>query len=482
MISAGVVLNIINRFLCSADASIADIHAASDCKDAAAIEASITLAKKAWALMQDTARTDVPMPHDGYLKIFQLSGALLNYDCILFDEFQDSNEVTRAIIGNQKCRKVFVGDARQSIYAFRGASNALNAAKIPVQLQLTASFRFGEGVAAFANAVLAEHSPHTDLIEGKGAHNTIFAVDRRYPHTVLCRTNAMLFMEAVSAMKNNFPFGFVGGVQHYKFDSILDAYWLKKNRKSSIKDKFIQSFQDFDEMMAYSESLDDRELRFLGKVVKEYGDEIPSLIADIQARAVPTLTGHEIVMTTGHRSKGLEFMDVVLTEDYTDMRTKFDPVTKEAMPPDEQEINLLYVAATRALRGLQLPDPLIEWLSDTNPELARKIASSSAAGNASLPSLENTASNSKQAPFKDNASATKTLSVDSSSIVEDCRQNALKVLGSMGARERKILLETAETFAEEAMACQRDNPKRAAQLALASGLMANILNGQPIVH
>lgn len=37
---------------------------------------------------------DVPMMHDGYLKIFQISRPQLKFDFILFDEAQDCNPAT----------------------------------------------------------------------------------------------------------------------------------------------------------------------------------------------------------------------------------------------------------------------------------------------------------------------------------------------------------------------------------------------------
>ena len=40
--------------------------------------------------MKDLRNSDVPMPFDGYLKLYQLyRPRLRNYDCILIDEAQD---------------------------------------------------------------------------------------------------------------------------------------------------------------------------------------------------------------------------------------------------------------------------------------------------------------------------------------------------------------------------------------------------------
>ena len=58
----------------------------------------------------------IDVNHSFYLKGFQLSQPQLKYDCILYDEFQDSNPVMIDIFTKQECRKVCVGDNSQQIY------------------------------------------------------------------------------------------------------------------------------------------------------------------------------------------------------------------------------------------------------------------------------------------------------------------------------------------------------------------------------
>jgi len=68
---------------------------------------AIRSAERLWGLMIDPVNAEVPMLHDGYLKLYQLSNPVINFDCILFDEAQDANPVTLAIVKNQKIDKVF---------------------------------------------------------------------------------------------------------------------------------------------------------------------------------------------------------------------------------------------------------------------------------------------------------------------------------------------------------------------------------------
>lgn len=365
---AGLVLNVVTNFLTSAEREIGETHTIGESIPEYQRGRYIELANKAWAMMCDTENMVVSMPHDGYLKLFQLSNPTIRTDIILFDEAQDANPVTLAIVAAQTCGKVFVGDSRQSIYGFRGAVNAMDMIKSDEHLRLTTSFRYGDGVARLANTVLAAYDPHPHPIQGKGKHATCYAVDRSKPHTVLSRTNALLFGEAVTALHRGVPFAFVGGVANYKFDTILDTYHLYANRRELIKDKMIQSFAAYTDMVAYGKELDDKEVNSLIKIVEEYGHDIPGLVDRICREAVASPTGEEILMTTAHKAKGLEWMDVVLTDDFTDMKAEKDNAGR-LIPPEREEINLLYVAMTRALRGIAVHPSLMEWMAESNKSL-----------------------------------------------------------------------------------------------------------------
>ena len=69
------------------------------------------------------------MPHDGYLKLWQLKQPILKdmhyHDVLMIDEGQDMNPAMLEIFNYQKTTKIIVGDPYQQIYMFRGAVNAL---------------------------------------------------------------------------------------------------------------------------------------------------------------------------------------------------------------------------------------------------------------------------------------------------------------------------------------------------------------------
>ena len=121
-------------------------------------ELVVTFARRLWARMRDPA-DEVPLEHDAYLKMWHLEGARLpgGAGVLYVDEAQDANPVTLAILQAQRRPTVWVGDPWQSIYRFRGSVNAMRAIAAP-QRHLSRSWRFGEDLACLARAILAHTS------------------------------------------------------------------------------------------------------------------------------------------------------------------------------------------------------------------------------------------------------------------------------------------------------------------------------------
>src|SRR5690606_15921675 len=103
-------------------------------------------AAQLWSMMCDESNP-FPMPHDGYLKLYQLSRPDLSkhYDMILVDEAQDTVPVVAEIVLQSGLSVILVGDEAQAIYAWRGAVDFLQnpAFDRADRMYLTQSFRFG---------------------------------------------------------------------------------------------------------------------------------------------------------------------------------------------------------------------------------------------------------------------------------------------------------------------------------------------------
>ena len=91
--------------------------------------------------------------HDIYLKLWTLSNPIIPADFILFDEAQDADPLMMGALLQQNKQTIYVGDAHQQIYEWRGATNAMKRLPYPATL-LTQSFRFGGEIAKVANIFL----------------------------------------------------------------------------------------------------------------------------------------------------------------------------------------------------------------------------------------------------------------------------------------------------------------------------------------
>lgn len=350
---AGNVLFTLNHFMSSADEQIMALHTPGEEEQAQMLAA----ARQVW-LMMTARRGDFPVTHDTYLKLYQLSRPNLSsrYYTILFDEAQDANPVTSAIVLNQTCRVVLVGDPHQQIYRFRGADNAMNAPVLDGadRLWLTHSFRFGPEVANVANRLLALKG-ETRKVTGKGGPDRVVeTLPRTCGHrAVLHRTVCGVIGTALHYSLAGKKVYWVGGMESYRVEDLLDLYWLSVDLPERMKkDALTQNYRDYAEYCEVEEETGDLEMKQSMNILDHFFP-LPDRLKTLWQQRVEDECEADVTVCTAHRSKGLEWDTVKLYDDFADI---LDP----EMSADKRdgELNLLYVATTRARRTL-VPDPVV---------------------------------------------------------------------------------------------------------------------------
>lgn len=351
-------MGVLNSFLSSAEPEIGLAHFFAgvpaedqDSYGDDATERLLGAAGSVWEAMTDT-ESSFPCAHDAYLKLYQLSSPQLSYDCILFDEAQDANPVLSAIVALQPGQKIFVGDPWQQIYRWRGAENALDQQieQGAEPMYLTNSFRFGPMIAGVANAILrlqGETRPLVGLGPMDKVKTSMDGVRGRY--TVLNRTVSGVIMSAIEAVSNGMVVYWNGGIGAYNLEGLEDTYNLKNNRMGDIRDFRVKAFKSYDAYTEAAEASEDPEMLRTMRILKDHGN-IPQLLAALRQYSTDDIEDADIVVSTTHRAKGLEWDIVLLDEDFPDI---FDP---ERVDPDQvgDELNLLYVGVTRARKILIL--------------------------------------------------------------------------------------------------------------------------------
>ncbi len=313
---------------------------------------------------------EIDVIHDFYLKKFQLSNPKLPYDYILFDEGQDASATMLDIFLKQSAIKVIVGDTHQQIYGWRHAVNSLEKADFQTY-QLSTSFRFSQDIANLATEILQRKNHLTDykpvIITGKGTSKDIKT------KVVLARTNLGLLLKAIEYVREQKKIKrlyFEGNITSYTYAddgaSLYDVLSLYNGNYEMIKDKLIKGMKDLEELEDYIEKTDDLQLSMMVEIVKSYGNDIPKIIKSIKEKHVENDQKEkaDMIFSTVHKSKGLEYDSVQLVEDFL-TEEKLERYLKEFKEDEimisklNEEINLLYVAVTRTKNSIYIPEKLM---------------------------------------------------------------------------------------------------------------------------
>ena len=317
-------------------------------KQMGVITDAVKWAKVLWKKMSNP-KGDFPSSHDVYLRLYAESAPKIAADYILFDEAQDADALMLHVLLNQKCPVIFVGDRWQQIYAWRGAVNAMSKIQTEDVAQLTTSFRFGQAIADRASKVLRTMG-ETVSIRGFAEKDSKIMRIAKYPHAVIARTNA----EAAAVIfehekKSVATTGLNEAVDFFK------AYVaLRDKKRVPMAYRF---FKSLTELKSYANDSDE------GADLKPYfkllSKREPEAVLDRLSRltAYSPKVNVDLVVSTAHKCKGLEFPRVQLRGDFLPLGR--DKESGKTRPPAEEEVRLLYVALTRASEVLD--DSLVPW-------------------------------------------------------------------------------------------------------------------------
>jgi len=330
--------------------------------DSERIEKLARFVKEHWLHITDST-TLGKITHDVYLKMYELEQIKMfsvydkdkktnvELDVIMIDEFQDSNQVTLSIFLNQtRLQKIAVGDANQTIYSWRGALGKVENLDGFEYKTLTESFRFGADIARKANKILEKQ---TDLrlvgLGGLSGKNT---------SAHLCRTNTSVLSATIEYIKQ--------GKKVYTNINLKDVFsklwhieqarWNKEIRYPHKELLNITNKESLDEMLSMNE-----EIKSLIRLIEFFNNRFGGLVKaknELINNILPSPAGANITVSTIHRSKGLEWDNVVIDDDF--IVSKEDEVIAplDKLGEDSELRNLLYVAVTRSKGNLTYPSYL----------------------------------------------------------------------------------------------------------------------------
>jgi hypothetical protein len=296
-------------------------------------------AKKIWADMHKL-NGDFKYSFEDYLKQYQLRKPKLPGDLVLFDEAQDASPVTADIVANQKSsQRIYVGDEMQAIMGFTGAYNAMSKHD-GARLSLTQSFRFGPEIAAFGNLFL---SMLDAPLRVKGFDNVKSEVvdDIEAPDAILCRTNGGVIGSVFRQINAGRRVATPGdGFEIKRLAEAAAA--LQAGRPTEHQDLYMfKTWEDVQEHCDIDPSA--AGLKVFVKIVDVYGtDAILGMVSQLARINTRYPQPFDVMVTTAHKSKGLQFGKVQIGPDFP------DPPEDPEKQLDESELMLAYVAVTRA--------------------------------------------------------------------------------------------------------------------------------------
>jgi hypothetical protein len=348
---AYLFLSTIRRFCQSGDREIAINHV-NFCGQLLGLEEEDKLSIGSWVAKQSSeiwkrmhnASDEIPLGHDGCLKLWSLTNPTLDHEFILLDEAQDTNPAVMSVLENQQSQIVYVGDKHQQIYEWRGTKNAMASVKTPREAYLTQSFRFGDEIAVAATGVLRTLGEQKRL-QGNpmiGSH----VMSSGGSGTVLTRTNAMVISEVLDCLDRGQSPHIVGGTQE-TLGLVGDVFNLMDGKPANHPDFF--GFTKWDQVVAFSKTDEGEDLVPFVGLVKKYG-------AKALWAALKKIEGSEndadLVISTTHKSKGRQWPSVRIASDFTSVQSKTGTIPRE-------ESRLFYVAITRAQEKLVVDNSLL---------------------------------------------------------------------------------------------------------------------------
>ena len=311
------------------------------------------------------------------------------FDWVLIDEAQDTNPTRRALanlVRTRGARLVAVGDPHQAIYGFTGADNdsleqiarQFNAKELP----LTVTYRCPKAVVAHAQQWVSHITAHESAPEGEVVSmpygdliddlKSLDCADYG-ENAILCRYNKYLVGLCFKMIREGLPAkiegrnigeGLVKLATRWKsiktvngLETKLEEYRSREVAKALAKEQEQKADRVNDEVATIMTVIE--RVRANGK------DRVTDVVDAIEEIFDDNISGKGLItLCSAHKSKGLEWDRVMILDRAALMPSKMAKQEWQVA----QEINLIYVAVTRAKQTLVEVTGVVEEKDPTKGE------------------------------------------------------------------------------------------------------------------
>lgn len=309
------------------------------------------------------------MPHNVYLKMYQLAKVKLNYETIIADELNDCNHVMLDLLINNMDKKIIaLGDSNQMIMSFSHTIDGLNILKDNYGFKeygLTNSFRISESVASLASRYLTYMKK--DKIKFNGLGKTKFgkldllkADAKTNQIHLLCRTKIGGLKEISDLLDKDESkkIYYVGGLEGFGIKEIERILAYRGSVYIGGEKFHVNQLRQM-----LKKGVEDAEI---SRICSIYGfvEKNEDMISVLKQTETTKRENADVIVLTSHVSKGLTLENTLLARDFPpieDTKKLIDSTYK--MHPyisniAQSEANLCYVAMTRATGILDISNTL----------------------------------------------------------------------------------------------------------------------------
>ncbi len=268
------------------------------------------------------------------------------FKLVFVDEAQDLNPAQQWLIEHSGRRLVTVGDDRQAIYGWRGATPDLMQLDGGTMLPLPITYRCPKKVVEIANRIVPDYEAHPSapdgIVEYRGVQEMIDQVEPG--DFILSRTNAPLLRTCLQLLRQERPAVILGRDVAKRIATLLKKSKLPGSAATSQVEEFL---------LAYEQAERKRLLPNFEETWSEVYDilcciralcEGEATIGAVEAKLMRIFDDRDstqmIVLSTVHKAKGLERDNVWL------LNSTFNPYGSR------EEQNIYYVGVTRAKQAL----------------------------------------------------------------------------------------------------------------------------------
>jgi superfamily I DNA/RNA helicase len=291
------------------------------------------------------------------------------YKFVFIDECQDLNAAQRELMlaAATKGRFIAVGDRNQAINGFAGADcNSFDKiATLPntKELPLSVNYRCGKSMIALAQQIVPQIQAHDKAIEGVVAHTNEITLDLfKANDMVLCRSTAPLVAMCLKLIQagvtaivkgRDIADGLINTIEKSKAKTIKGfESWVEIEKAKVVKDICKK-----DNITPAEAEETGRYIAFMDRMnciltIGENVSKLDDVKAYIQQIFSDDKINNAVTLSTAHKSKGLESDRVVIL-----LPEKLPLTWKHQLEWQyQQELNLKYVALTRAKKELVFAD------------------------------------------------------------------------------------------------------------------------------